>query len=153
MNIGEAASASGVSAKMIRYYEKVGLVEAPARTDAGYRSYGSRDVHNLRFVRRARDLGFTVDEIRDLLGLWRDQDRRSADVKRMALDQIQLLEQKARHLQEMADTLKSLADFCTGDARPDCPILAGIETGQSLLTRRAGRRFGITNERDAGPRS
>lgn len=149
MNIGEAANASGMSAKMIRYYEKVGLVDTPARTDAGYRSYGARDVHNLRFVRRARDLGFTVNEIRDLLGLWRDQSRRSADVKRMALDQIQLLEQKARHLQEMADTLKSLADFCTGDAKPDCPILAGIETGRPLSTGRAGRRFGITNERGA----
>ena len=149
MNIGEAASASGVSAKMIRYYESVGLVAAPARTDAGYRSYGSRDVHILRFVRRARDLGFSVDEVRGLLSLWRDQKRKSADVKRIALDQIALLEEKARGLQSMADTLRTLADCCAGDARPDCPILADLETGEHLGAAPSLQRFGVAGEREA----
>ncbi len=148
MNIGKAAAASGVSAKMIRYYEQVGLVMAPARTDAGYRSYGARDVHILRFIHRARDLGFTVDEIRDLLSLWQDQNRQSADVKRIAIDQIAVLERKAHDLQQMADTLRTLADGCSGDSRPDCPIIAELETGEGRTTRPPRRRFGVAGELD-----
>jgi len=126
MNIGEAAAASGVSAKMIRYYESVGLIPAPARSEAGYRVYGEQEVHLLRFVRRARDLGFPVERIGRLLALWQDRSRASADVKRLALAHVEELERKARELQEMAATLKHLAATCHGDARPDCPIIEGL---------------------------
>jgi MerR family copper efflux transcriptional regulator len=123
MNIGEAAAASGVSAKMIRYYEEIGLIRPPARTLSGYRSYTDPEVHTLRFIRRARDLGFTVEQMGELLALWRDRDRASADVKRIALDHVAVLEQKMRELQEMAATLRHLAEHCSGDRRPDCPIV------------------------------
>lgn len=126
MNIGEAASASGVSAKMIRYYESIGLIPAAARTGAGYRSYGDRDVQILRFVRRARDLGFPVATIAELLALWSDRDRHSADVKRLALEQVGTLERRIAEMQAMADTLSHLADACCGDNRPDCPILEDL---------------------------
>lgn len=127
MNIGDAARASGVSAKMIRYYEETGLIPAVARTAAGYRVYSDADVHMLRFVRRARDLGFSVEGIRELLGLWRDRDRQSADVKRLALAHIAELREKSRKLEEMAATLETLAACCQGDDRPDCPILSELE--------------------------
>lgn len=123
MNIGEAAQASGVSAKMIRYYESIGLIPEAARTGSGYRSYGTREVQLLRFVRRARDLGFPVATIEDLLALWGDRSRHSADVKRLALDHMQALERKIAEMQAMADTLRHLAEACSGDDRPDCPIL------------------------------
>src|SRR5690554_1075049 len=126
MNIGEAAKASGVSAKMIRYYEAIGLIPAPARTAAGYRVYSDSDIHTLRFVRRARDLGFSVERISRLLALWQDRSRASADVKRLALAHVEELERKARDLQEMAKTLKHLANTCHGDSRPDCPIIASL---------------------------
>ncbi|HLW28678.1 MAG TPA: Cu(I)-responsive transcriptional regulator [Kiloniellales bacterium] len=126
MNIGEAAKASGVSAKMIRYYEAIGLIPAPARTAAGYRVYSDSDIHTLRFVRRARDLGFSVERISRLLALWQDRSRASADVKRLALAHVEELERKARDLQEMAETLKHLANTCHGDSRPDCPIIASL---------------------------
>jgi MerR family copper efflux transcriptional regulator len=126
MNIGEAAKASGVSAKMIRYYESIGLIPAPARTAAGYRVYSDSDIHTLRFVRRARDLGFSVERISRLLALWQDRSRASADVKRLALAHVEELERKARDLQEMAETLKHLANTCHGDSRPDCPIIASL---------------------------
>lgn len=126
MNIGAAAKASGVSAKMIRYYEATGLIPPAARTAAGYRAYGAQDVHMLRFIRRARDLGFTVTQIGELLGLWRDRDRQSADVKRLALAHVEDLRRRVRELQEMADTLETLAAACHGDGRPDCPILADL---------------------------
>jgi MerR family transcriptional regulator, copper efflux regulator len=123
MNIGRAAAASGVSAKMIRYYESVGLLSPAARTEAGYRSYEEADVHALRFLRRARSLGFSVVQMRELLALWRDGSRSSADVKRLALAHVDALEAKARALQEMGAALRHLADRCGGDRRPDCPII------------------------------
>src|SRR5690606_8957001 len=127
MNIGEAARASGVSAKMIRYYEQTGLIPPAGRTAAGYRDYSHSDVHMLRFIRRARDLGFSVSEINELLNRWRDQGRQSADVKRIARAHIEDLYRKIDNLKEMADTLQTLVDSCSGDHRPDCPILAGLE--------------------------
>jgi len=126
MNIGEAARQSGVSAKMIRYYESIGLIEAPQRTQAQYRVYVGDDLHTLRFIRRARHLGFSLDETRALLALWRDKSRASADVKRLAMDHVRDLEAKAAELQGMADTLRHLAETCQGDGRPDCPILSDL---------------------------
>jgi MerR family transcriptional regulator, copper efflux regulator len=126
MNIGQAAAASGVSAKMIRYYESIGLIAAPARTEAGYRVYASDEVHTLRFVRRTRMLGFSIEEARELLALWRDRSRASADVKRVALQHVRDLEAKIAELQAMAGTLKHLARTCHGDDRPDCPILEDL---------------------------
>jgi Cu(I)-responsive transcriptional regulator len=126
MNIGEASKASGISAKMIRYYEGVGLIRPVDRNESGYRIYSAGDVHTLRFIRRARDLGFSVEKIRQLLLLWQDQTRHSADVKRLALGHIDELNQRIGELQSIADTLQTLVDCCTGDSRPDCPILANI---------------------------
>jgi MerR family transcriptional regulator, gold-responsive activator of gol and ges genes len=130
MNIGQAAKASGVSAKMIRYYEQIGLIPEADRRSSGYRDYSDSDVHMLRFIRRARDLGFSVAVIEDLLGLWRDQSRQSAEVKRVAQAHIAELERKIRGLREMADTLTTLVHSCHGDERPNCPILARLETDQ-----------------------
>ncbi|MFO1151028.1 MAG: Cu(I)-responsive transcriptional regulator [Alsobacter sp.] len=127
MNIGQAAGASGVSAKMIRYYESIGLVPKTVRTDAGYRVYSDSDVNTLAFIRRARNLGFSVEQITELVALWRDRKRASTDVKRIALEHVEILERKAHELQEMAATLKHLASHCHGDARPDCPILEGLQ--------------------------
>jgi MerR family gold-responsive transcriptional activator of gol and ges genes len=124
MNIGETAKASGVSAKMIRYYESIGLVPAAGRTASGYRVYSATDVQMLRFIRRSRDLGFPVTKIEELLALWRDRSRHSADVKRLALEQVDELHRKIIEMQAMADTLQHLAEACCGDDRPDCPILA-----------------------------
>ncbi|MGI6246417.1 MAG: Cu(I)-responsive transcriptional regulator [Pseudochelatococcus sp.] len=129
MNIGEAARASGVSAKMIRYYEAIGLIDGVARTRSGYRVYEDADVHTLRFIRRARDLGFSLARIETLLALWRDRARASADVKRVALDHIAELEARMRELQQMADTLRHLANNCHGDGRPHCPIIAELSEG------------------------
>ncbi|ALM83259.1 Cu(I)-responsive transcriptional regulator [Bordetella sp. N] len=123
MNIGQAATATGISAKMIRYYEGIGLIDTAGRTEAGYRVYSDHDLHTLRFIRRARDLGFTVEVMRDLLALWRDRGRASADVKRIALEHVAELERKAAALRQMADTLQHLAAHCHGDQRPDCPII------------------------------
>jgi MerR family copper efflux transcriptional regulator len=126
MNIGQAAETSGVSAKMIRYYEEIALIKPPARSQAGYRVYGADDVHTLRFIRRARSLGFSVEETGTLLALWRDRSRASADVKAMALKHVAELEEKAAALQAMAASLRHLASHCHGDKRPDCPILDEI---------------------------
>ncbi len=127
MNIGEAANASGISAKMIRYYEETGLIQPAPRSDAGYRVYTSQDVHTLRFIRRARDLGFSVEAIGDLLSLWRDRSRQSGTVKRLALDHVARLRAKIADLESMASTLEMLAQNCAGDHRPDCPILDDLE--------------------------
>ena len=129
MNIGEAANASGVSAKMIRYYEATGLIPAAGRTVSGYRIYSDTEVQLLRFIRRARNLGFPVEKIEDLLALWRDRSRHSADVKRLAQDQIDGLQRKIGEMQAMMQTLQHLADACCGDHRPDCPILADLGSG------------------------
>jgi Cu(I)-responsive transcriptional regulator len=130
MNIGTVAAASGVSAKMIRHYEKIGLVGASTRSTAGYRQYGERDVHTLRFIRRARDLGFSLDQIGQLLSLWQDTRRSSAEVKRLAEAHLQDLDARIRNLSAMRDTLLELAGSCCGDERPDCPILDGLASNR-----------------------
>ena len=127
MNIGQAARAAGVSAKMIRDYEQTGLIPPAGRRDSGYRDYSSEDVHMLRFVRRARDLGFSMAAINELLDLWRDRSRRSADVKRVATAHMIELRERIAHLSQMVATLQTLVDCCSGDHRPDCPILADLE--------------------------
>ena len=152
MNIGDAAKASGVSAKMIRYYEQIGLIPPAGRTHAGYRDYTEKDVHVLRFVRRTRDLGFSVAEIDGLLQLWRNRRRRSADVKRIALDHIEDLQRRIADMQEMAATLQQLATCCSGDDRPDCPILADIEKLSSAAVKEPKRRRGAVDDRGVGKR-
>ena len=126
MNIGEAARASGVTAKMIRYYESVALLVPKARTSAGYRVYGTGEVHSLRFIRQARRLGFLVDDIRKLLALWQDRSRASAEVKAIALEHVAELDRRILALTGMRDTLAHLANHCHGDDRPDCPIIEGL---------------------------
>ena len=126
MNIGQASNASGVTAKMIRYYESIGLVPPSKRTDSGYRMYSENDVHTLRFVKRARSLGFSLEQIRELLSLWHNPERASADVKTIAEGHVAQLEQRICELTEMRDTLVHLAHACAGDHRPDCPILQGL---------------------------
>jgi MerR family transcriptional regulator, copper efflux regulator len=123
MNIGQAARASGVTAKMIRHYESIGLVPRARRTDGGYRIYDGNDIHTLRFIRRARELGFSMKQIARLLGLWRNRRRSSAEVRRIALQHIDELDQKIDKLQAMRRTLDDLVRHCHGDRRPDCPIL------------------------------
>ena len=127
MKIGEVARASGISQRMIRHYEKIGLVAEAARRDSGYRDYDFRDVHTLRFIARARDLGFSLDEIRQLVALWNDRSRASADVKSLALARAAELKSKELELREMRRSLEHLAQCCHGDERPDCPILGGLE--------------------------
>ncbi|WP_210486238.1 Cu(I)-responsive transcriptional regulator [Microvirga antarctica] len=123
MNIGEAARETGLSAKMVRYYESIGLIQPALRTESGYRVYRSEDIHTLRFIRRARGLGFSVEETAGLLALWRDKTRASADVKSFALKHLADLEGKIAELEGMCRTLRHLASHCHGDGRPDCPIL------------------------------
>lgn len=127
MNIGEAAKASGVSAKMVRYYESIGLMTPAARAANRYRAYAEADVHTLRFIRRARDLGFSIEQIRRLVGLWRDAHRSSAEVKAIALEHIAGLERKIVELQSMVSALEALARQCHGDHRPKCPILEDLQ--------------------------
>ena len=123
MNIGAASEVSGVSHRMIRHYEKIGLIAAPPRRDSGYRDYSDSDVHTLRFIANARDLGFPIEEIRELLGLWGDRDRASGEVKRLALARAGEMGRKAEALQKMRRTLLDLAQRCHGDERPECPII------------------------------
>lgn len=126
LNIGEASARTGLTPKMIRYYEQQGLFEPHARSTAGYRQYDQRDLHSLNFIRSARELGFSLKQVAELTDLWRDRDRASAEVKRLALAHIDELEDKAATLQRMAATLRELARHCHGDERPECPILDGI---------------------------
>lgn len=127
MKIGQVSEASGVSQRMIRHYEKIGLIAPASRRESGYRDYDQRDVHTLRFIGRARDLGFPIEEIRHLLALWQDRSRASADVKAIALARAAELKRKARELDEMRKSLEHLAKRCHGDLRPECPILGDLE--------------------------
>jgi MerR family copper efflux transcriptional regulator len=126
VTIGEAARATGVSAKMIRYYESITLIPPGRRSESGYRIYSENDLHALRFVKRARTLGFSLDQIRELLSLWQNKERASADVKHIALGHVDELNQRIAELTEMRDTLQTLARCCKGNDRPDCPILQSL---------------------------
>jgi MerR family transcriptional regulator, copper efflux regulator len=128
MNIGEAAKASGVSAKAIRYYETAGLIERVGRSEGGYRVYTEADIRVLRFIHRARDLGFSIDRIRRLLDLWQDKGRASADVKRLSLEHVCEIDAKIEALIAVRDAVQALAAACEGDYRPDCPILRDLES-------------------------
>ena len=123
LHIGEASQRTGVSAKMIRHYESLGLLPAAPRTDSGYRLYDDGALHSLQFIRRARDLGFSMAEITDLLGLWRDRGRSSAHVKQLANGHLAALQRRIDELEAMKRTLAALTEACHGDDRPDCPIL------------------------------
>ena len=157
MNIGEAAKASGVSAKMIRHYEEVGLVPAATRSHSGYRQYGEGEVHTLRFIRRSRDLGFSIREISELLGLWQDRKRPSRLVKSLAAAHIQALEQKVEELQVMKATLEHLVHCCHGDDRPDCPILETLSRNEPPTPAppagKAGRAGAKLDGRDSSTRA
>ena len=129
MNIGAAAKASGLSAKMIRYYESIGLLNAASRSDNGYRHYSPKDLQQLAFIKRARDLGFTLEEVGKLLALWQDRERASADVKALATEHIAELERKISALVSLRNSLNELVTCCHGDQRPDCPIIKALATG------------------------
>lgn len=131
MNIGEAAKASGVSAKMIRHYESIGLIGAAKRSDSGYRVYSTREVQMLQFVHRGRELGFSLEQIGALLALWQDKQRASKDVRALAQEHIAELDRKIADMQAMRRTLESLASACHGDNRPDCPILDDLAVGKA----------------------
>lgn len=139
MNIGDAAGASGVSAKMIRHYESVGLLPGVSRTDAGYRQYADKDVSVLRFIRHCRDLGFSLDRIRALLDLWQNRRRSSRQVKSLAQAHMAELDEKLRELQQMKSTLEHLVQCCHGDDRPDCPIIETLESDGRAATAHAAR--------------
>jgi Cu(I)-responsive transcriptional regulator len=134
MNIGEASASSGVSAKMIRYYESVALIRAPGRTAAGYRRYDESDVRTLRFLKRARGLGFSVEQMRDLLALWRDEGRSKTEVMALALSHAEALEAKAREINEITSALRELAQRCQDNDQPGCLIIEELaETRQPIL--------------------
>lgn len=155
MNIGAAAHASGVSAKMIRYYEHTGLIPAARRSDAGYRAYTQADVHRLQFIRRARDLGFSIEQIRALLGLWQDRRRPSRLVKALAQAHIAALDAKIAEVQAMKATLEHLVHCCRGDERPECPIIASLESAAMAAPKahdaHAGLRRGMPRTPAAAP--
>lgn len=126
MNIGEAAKASGINAKLIRHYESIGIIPKASRSESGYRIYSDSDIHTLKFVKRARGLGFSMKEIKKLVSLWRNRSRASADVKALAQAHVNVLDLKIKELEGMRDTLRHLARNCHGDHRPDCPILENL---------------------------
>lgn len=132
VNIGDASAATGVSAKMIRHYEDIGLIPPASRTHSGYRVYSEAEVHMLRFIRRSRNLGFSVKQIEGLLGLWRDRRRASSKVKALAQEHIAELDARIREMTEMRRTLEHLASRCHGDDRPDCPILEDLSSGSAV---------------------
>ncbi|MDP8915650.1 MAG: Cu(I)-responsive transcriptional regulator [Pseudomonadota bacterium] len=140
MNIGQASKASSVSTKMIRYYESVGLISPADRTDSNYRDFGDRDVNELRFIKRARNLGFSVEEITRLLSLWRDRARPSREVKEVAERHVADLDARIAEMRAMADTLRDLAHCCAGDSRPDCPILADLSDNRDPKAAAPSRR-------------
>ncbi len=142
MNIGQASKASGVSTKMIRYYDEIGLVRPASRTESNYREFDEREVNELRFIRRARSLGFSMPEITQLLSLWRDRERPSREVKAIAEKHVRELDARIAEMQTMADTLRHLSHCCAGDDRPDCPILADLTGGSQPAEPKAahGRR-------------
>ncbi|AIL63828.1 MULTISPECIES: Cu(I)-responsive transcriptional regulator [Pseudomonas] len=131
MNIGQAARRSGLSAKMIRYYESIGLLKPALRSDSGYRLYQQEDLHRLAFIKRSRDLGFSLEEVARLLTLWQDRQRASADVKALASQHIDDLNRRIEELVSLRDTLSELVAHCQGDDRPDCPILKDLAAGGS----------------------
>ena len=139
LDIGEAARRAGVPAKTIRYYESVGLVAPARRADNGYRLYGENEIATLRFVRRARDLGFSIRAVADLLALWLDKGRASADVKALALEHARALDCRIAEMKDMRKTIMALAERCHGDARPDCPILDGIAHDHARARRHNGK--------------
>ncbi|MEC6745617.1 Cu(I)-responsive transcriptional regulator [Pseudomonas qingdaonensis] len=129
MNIGQAAKRTGLSAKMIRYYESIGLLKPASRSDSGYRLYQQDDLHALAFIKRSRDLGFSLEEVAKLLTLWQDRQRASADVKALANEHITDLNRRIDELVSLRDTLSELVAHCQGDDRPDCPILKDLAAG------------------------
>lgn len=150
MNIGQVAKAVGVSAKMIRYYERNGLISPAERLQSGYRDYSNRDVQILQFIRRSRDLGFSVAEISALLGLWNDNERHSSDVKKLAQAHISELQQRIQSLEQMATTLQELVGCCAGDDQPNCPIIASLE--KPLIDAEVeGQVDGLARLRDLSP--
>jgi len=140
MNIGQAAKDGGVSAKMIRHYESIGLLKAAKRSASGYRVYTDSDVHTLRFIRQSRNLGFSMAQISDLLSLWNNQRRTSRKVKELALAHIDDLDERIRELQEIRATLHHLVNHCHGDDRPDCPILQDLATGKNASKPRSAKK-------------
>lgn len=128
MNIGQLSKESGISTNLIRHYEEIGLIQMAGRSENGYRFYLEEDVHYLRFIKRSRELGFSLDSIKDLLGLWKNKSRSSKQVKQLATKHLEDLELKLKQMQDMANTLKHLVHSCHGDHRPDCPILERLET-------------------------
>ena len=139
MNIGDTARVSGVSDKMIRHYEQIGLIPKARRTDSGYRTYTGNDVHTLRFIRQARSLGFSIKQIEELLNLWRDQRRPSRRVKALALAHVEELDARIRELEAMKHTLQELAVHCHGDERPECPILDRLAAPGNTAAPRVAR--------------
>jgi MerR family copper efflux transcriptional regulator len=142
MNIGEAAKASGVSAKMIRHYESVGLFPEATRTESGYRQYTDKEIGTLRFIRQSRDLGFSIEQIRELLGLWQNRKRSSRQVRALAQAHIEELDAKLKELQAMKATLEHLVHCCHGDDRPDCPIIESLEGAEPVVAELAGHPQG-----------
>ncbi len=134
VNISQAAKATGLTPRMIRHYESIGLLAGTARTAAGYRLFSEQDLHTLRFIQRARSLGFSIDQISQLLALWQDRERSSATVKALARQHLQELEDKIAGLQSMHDSLSQLASCCLGDERPDCPILERLADSEQPLS-------------------
>ena len=152
MNIGDAARASGISAKMLRYYEEIALIPPAGRTAAGYRTYSERDVDTLRFIRRARDFGLPMERVKLLVGLWQDQHRPSREVKAVALRQVVEMEARIAELTAMKDALKKLAAACRGDNRPDCPILGDLAGVSASPTHpRVGAKTGHRFKAGQGP--